>query len=221
MSAGVEREMSDDPGRLWRGFSQEPFNLSLLQARSILGHLDTQSLLDETAAESILRYLEYGESIRDSLIREPHHEDPPNRRLELWRGGSGSILAAVLWAEGAFTPIHDHSHFALTRVVEGAVTSVGFLRKGDKLLQSLGRVHFEKNRIYHVPAGDGFVHAVVNFGRKDAVEIHYYAPGHALRPSCRYDPVDTFKNATNIRDGDLVEITRTEDPVQLHRRFTT
>ncbi|MGE4158244.1 MAG: hypothetical protein AB7F75_04025 [Planctomycetota bacterium] len=217
MNASAQRE--NDSEALWKAFSRQPQELSLAQARSLLTYLESISRLDESAAESILRSLTYGPEIREGLIREPHHEAPPNRRLELWKGRYGGILAAVLWSEGAYTPIHDHSHFALTRVVEGGVTSLGFLIKSDKLLQSLGRVHFEKNRIYHVPTGDTFIHAVANFGRKDAIELHYYASGTHPKPSHRYEPVDIFKNAANIRDGDLVEINRIVDPHQLDERF--
>lgn len=218
MNASAQRE--NDPEALWRSFSSQPQDIGLPQALSMLTYLESGNLLDESAAEAILRYLNYSPEIHERLIREPFHETPPNRRLELWKGAKGGFLAAVLWTEGAHTPIHDHSHFALTRVVEGAVTSIGFHVKGEKLLQSMGRVHFEKNRIYHVPAGSSFIHAVANFGRKDAVELHYYASGSNPKASNCYNPVDMFKNASNIRDGDLIEVSKQVDPHQLNSRFS-
>lgn len=203
---------------LWPVFSSKPFPITLDQALVLIRRLHFERRLTEPVADDILYSIRVDDDLLARLDKTPARPTPPQHRLELWRAPDTTTLAAVSWDPGTLTHIHNHSHFGLTRTVKGSVTSLGFKEEGPERLIYLGRVHFEKNRVYHVPVGRTFIHAVANLEETRAVELHYYGPMLEGLKSQLYETepdVDLLK----LKDGDALEVKPHVDPEQIERRF--
>lgn len=203
---------------LWPAFRSGPFPISLDQALVLVRELHFRRELTEPVADDILYSIKVDEHLLARLVEAPERPTAPQKRIELWRAPDTTSLAAVSWSPGTLTHIHNHCHFGLTRTVLGSVTSFGFTEHSEDVLTYVGRVHFERNRVYHVPIGKSFIHAVANDGDEPAIELHFYGPLKEGLKSNRYTPLEELDFA-EIRDGDRISVKKEVDPEQIERRF--
>jgi predicted metal-dependent enzyme (double-stranded beta helix superfamily) len=217
--ASSELSENNDFETLWSRFKDKPLDLSLVQAILLFNELNSRGELDEPVIDNILYALKVEEEFLSRVMATRYHDKPPNRRLVLWRSPDTSTFAAVLWEKGCYTNIHNHSHFGLTRTLKGSVTSIGFRKTEEEdELMCVGKVPFERNRVYHVPAGQSFIHSIANFKDDSALELHFYGP---LKDEASYrcDPVDLALDMRNIKDGEVFKVNAIEDSKQFINRF--
>jgi len=213
-----EKEENVDFETLWHSFEKQPFAISLNQAKLLMSELHGKGLLSKPLMDDILWSVRVPDNFMDIVLATKRYESCPNRRMVIWRAADSTTFAAVIWEKGSHTAIHNHSHFGLTRTLQGSVTSIGFRKTEENQLVCVGQVHFERNRVYHVPASDSFIHSVANYGQEAALELHFYSP-FKEEPSSKFEILDKTIDVVKVRDGDLIEYKLLEDPEQLQNRF--
>jgi len=217
-NAKAEMSEGNDFKTLWGSFKEKPYTISLNQAKLLLKGLSQLNELNEPIIDNILWSIKVPDNFIDTVMATRHHSRPPNRRLVLSKLEDTSIFAAVVWEKGCCSNIHNHSHFGLTRTLIGSVTSIGFRKTKEGFLTCVGKVPFERNRVYHVPAGQSFIHSIANFKDKPALELHFYGPLKD-EASYRFEPDDYHFNVRQVKDGDVIPCKVVEDSKQFIDRF--
>ncbi|HZS36700.1 MAG TPA: putative sulfate exporter family transporter [Polyangia bacterium] len=161
--------------------------LSMWEATSLLGWLEAEHTLDESALRRLLQQLHpsIGELIpvRESPL--PHGEGC--RWITYWEGASGWALVAVCREPGSATPIHAHPHRLLGKSIEGRLEELRFAERGADAMELVERRVLSHNDLVET---DGLAtpHLVRAIGDHPSIDLQLRGPevgepGRRFRPA--------------------------------------
>ena len=165
--------------------------LSVREAVDLLRAHDIRETLTTEVARQVLAQVSpaIGElqPLRDSVIAPGARY----RRTVYWQSerGAGSLVG-VLWPAGTITAIHSHNVSGVGKTIEGAVQTLDVVRVDASHLRVAGYTTFEQGAMTTF-SGAATIHAVLNTGAVDAINLHFYGPTDAT-------PAQVFTPTTPI-----------------------